>query len=109
MKRADELAREHTERAIAVLAEAMDDPFAETKDRLKAAAELLDRGHGKAAQAIIALPPTRQQARILAAMDDDALMAIVQQPLPRLSQMRRAPVIEGEFTEVAPADDPLLS
>lgn len=112
MKRADVLAREHTEKAIATLAEAMDNPMNETRERISAAKELLDRGHGKAAQAIIALPPTRQQAAMLAGMSDEDLMAIVHQPLPRLAQMRHreSSVIDAEFSAVpSVAADPLLS
>jgi hypothetical protein len=65
----------------------MDDPFAENRDRLRAAESLLDRGHGKASQAIIAVPANRQQAALLAAMSDDELMAILASTkLPRLTQ-----------------------
>ena len=53
-KRADALAREHTEAAIAVLAEVMYEGDAKHADRIKAADSILDRGHGKAQQAIIA-------------------------------------------------------
>jgi hypothetical protein len=84
---ADSLAREHTEKAVEVLAEVMADPFAENKDRIRAAESLLDRGHGKAAQAVIQLPASREQARRLAALSDDELMQIVQNTeLPRLLQ-----------------------
>jgi hypothetical protein len=94
---ADRLAQEHTETAIETLAEVMRDPFAENKDRIKAAESLLDRGHGKAAQAVIQLPASREQARRLAAMSDDDLLTVIQaHELPRLS-----PILEVER-------DPLL-
>jgi cellobiose-specific phosphotransferase system component IIA len=99
-KNADSLAREHTEQAIDVLAEVMADPFAENRERINAANSLLDRGHGKPNQAIIAVPASRQQAALLAAMSDDELMAaITQARLPRLGP------IDAEFAEVP---DPLL-
>lgn len=83
----DNLAREHTEKAVKVMADIMDDPFAENRDRLKAANDILDRGHGKPLVATIALPANRAAAARLAAMSDDELMAAVQSaPLPRLIQ-----------------------
>lgn len=95
---ASELARQHTERAIEVAAEILEN--GEDKDRLKAADMLLDRGHGKAAQAIIAVPASKQQQAMLAAMSDDELMKVLQAArLPRLAP------IEASFTEI----DPLLS
>ena len=100
MKTADSLAREHTEQAINTLAEVMVDPFAENRERLTAANSLLDRGHGKPNQAIIAVPGNRELAALLAQMSNDELAQIVQQSqLPRL-----APAIDASFTEV----DPLL-
>ena len=99
-KNADSLAREHTEQAIDVLAEVMADPFAENRERITAANSLLDRGHGKPNQAIIAVPASRQQAALLAAMSDDDLIAVLNHVrLPRLAP------IEAEFAEVP---DPLL-
>lgn len=100
---ADSLAREHTETAIQTIADVMIDPFAENKDRLNAAKEILDRGHGKPLQAVIQVPANKAAAARLAAMNDEELMAIMNRPLPRLA----AP-IEGEFSEVAQEIDPLL-
>lgn len=100
MKTADSLAREHTEKAIGTIVEVMDDPFAENKDRLKAAETILDRGHGKPSQAIIAVPGNRQLAVLLAGKTDDELMAILNQ-----TQLPRLAPIEAVFTEVP---DPLL-
>lgn len=94
---ASELARKHTERAIEVAAEILEN--GEDKDRLKAADMLLDRGHGKAAQAIIAVPASKQQQAMLAAMSDDELMKVLQHArLPRLAP------IDATYQEI----DPLL-
>jgi hypothetical protein len=88
IRAADTLAREHTDTAIKTLAEVMSDPFAENKDRIKAAESLLDRGHGKPTQAIIALPPSRAQAARLAALSDDELLNVIQHAqLPRLAPL----------------------
>ena len=99
---ASSLAREHTETAVRVLAEVMEDPFAENKDRLKAAESILDRGHGKPAQAIIQLPASRQLARQLAALSDDDLMQVIQShELPRLAT-------QAVVVDVDSEPDPLL-
>lgn len=85
-KRADSLAREHTAEAIAVLHEIMITPFAEHKDRIRAAESLLERGSGKAVSAVIQIPLARRQAQEMATMTDDELMdAIRAEPLPRLA------------------------
>ena len=100
MKTADALARGHTERAVETIAEVMNDPFAENRDRLKAAETILDRGHGKPNQAIIAVPGNRELAALLSKMSNDELAQIVQQ-----SQLPRLAPIDAAFTEVR---DPLL-
>lgn len=83
----DNLAREHTERAVKTIADIMDDPLSEDRDRIAAANSILDRGHGKPNQAIIALPASRQQAALLAALSDDELMQRIQgHELPRLAR-----------------------
>lgn len=98
----DNLAREHTEKAVKVMADIMDDPFAENRDRLKAANDILDRGHGKPLVATIALPANRAAAARLAAMDDSALMAVINaESLPRLFKPE-------EVIETSPEIDPLL-
>ena len=94
MRNADTIAREHTERAIEVIAEIMNDPFAEDRDKIQAADKLLDRGHGKPLTAVIQVPANRAQAAMLAAMsDDDLLKAIQGAALPRLTQ-REFDIIE---------------
>lgn len=96
----DAMAREHTETAVKTLADVMVDPFAENRDRIKAANDLLDRGHGKPLVATIALPANRRQAAQLAAMSDDELMAQIQStPLPRLLE---------QPTTIDNGPDPLL-
>lgn len=109
-KTVDAQAREHDEEAIGILREIMIDPFSEAKDRIRAAESLLDRGHGKAAQAIIAVPAGRRQMQQAAALDDSALMEIIRgEPLPRLVAPEVEPVIEAEFEPIVePYIDPLL-
>lgn len=129
MSRATDLARGHTDAAIQTITEIMGDPFAENKDRLRAAEAILDRGHGKAAQAVIQIPATLQMQRKLATLTNDELLAIVKgSPLPRLAlpQPTEPEPIDAEFTlmhserdretdyedqprfQVDPAHDPLL-
>lgn len=101
----DSLARAHTEEAVRIIREVMTDTFAENRDRLAAAKEMLDRGHGKAVNAVIQVPANRAAAALLAAMDDDALLAIIRNAtLPRL----REPVIDAEYTALPAPRDPLL-
>jgi hypothetical protein len=79
-----ELARGHGPKAIDVLAQEMEDAV-ESRDRIRAAEAMLDRGYGKASQAIIAVPASRRQAQILASMDDESLVAVIEQKqLPRI-------------------------
>lgn len=91
-------ARDHGERAIEVLAEIMDDWAEESQHRIRAAEAILDRGYGKAAQAVVAVPLERAQREAAALLSDDELTDI----------------INGEFEEIpaAPAlthqRDPLL-
>lgn len=121
MADASALARGHTERAVEVIAEIMDHAW-EPKDRLAAARELLDRGHGKPTNTVVAIPLSRSRAAaLLGATDEELLAAVRAQSLPRLRDAEGA--IEATFTEVpAPAsaggasaldallsDDPLLA
>lgn len=101
---ADSLARDYTAEAIGVIADVMRDPLAEFKDRLRAAEMLVERGHGKATQAIIAIPIARRTSEQLAMMSDEELLERIREtPLPRLA----APVEDAEFT-VESDIDPLL-
>jgi hypothetical protein len=82
---ADSLARDHTEEAVGVIHDIMLDPFAENKDRLRAAETLIDRGHGKAVSAVISVPVAKRVAAALATMSDEELLErIREEPLPRL-------------------------
>ena len=74
-KRADQLAREHTEAAINTLVEVMYDGDAKPSDRIKAADSILDRGHGKPVQATIAIPLDKAARDALYDMTDEDLMA----------------------------------
>jgi hypothetical protein len=82
------LAQDHTERAVNVLAEIMDDPFEEAKDRIKAADAILDRGHGKPVAVSIALPSGRRAAQLASYSDDDLIAIIEQHELPRIADQR---------------------
>lgn len=73
---ADTLARLHTAEAIGTLVQVMRDKTAKPRERVDAANSLLDRGHGRAVQATIAVPARQAMANRLASMDDSALLAI---------------------------------
>lgn len=77
---ADSLARIHTAEAMGVLIDAMngDIPGIKPAERLKAATTILERGHGKAVQAVISVPARAAVAAKLAAMSDEALLQIAQ-------------------------------
>jgi HEAT repeat protein len=110
---ADALAREHTESAIAVLAEALEDD--DTKYRIAAANSLLDRGHGKPLTATIQIPTTRAQAMRLAAMTDEEIMAAIKStPLPQLAAAQLSPeeyaaALDGDALLLEADLDPLLA
>lgn len=98
-----ELARGYTERAMKILVDVMEDPFAEDKDKIKAADSVLDRGHGKPTQAVIAVPPAQAVRDAAARLTRAELERIIREaPLPQLRH--ESEPIEGEFEEV----DPLL-
>jgi hypothetical protein len=97
IRSADRLAQDHTEAAIEKLAALMHNAENE-RDQISAANSLLDRGHGKPAQAIISIPASKKQQALLAAMsDEDLLVAIQGTELPRM--LPSAP---------QPEQDPLL-
>ncbi len=96
----DEQARKYSREAIDTFAEIMQDPLAENRDRLRAAENLVDRGHGKPVTPI-ALNTGKRLRDQLADLSEDELYAIVRaEPLPALA----APIHDAEFEEV----DPLL-
>lgn len=96
-----EQAQSYSNEAIKTFAEVMRDPLAENRDRLRAAENLVDRGHGKAVTPIAV--KTQEKLRDqLAELSDDELYAIVHaEPLPSLAGPTATDV---EFEEV----DPLL-
>lgn len=93
---ADSVARAHGLDALAVIHEVMVDKTAKANDRLRAAEMLLDRGYGKPTAAVIQVPAGRALSARLAAMSDDALLALMQK-----SQGEGTPREEG------PAEDPV--
>lgn len=94
----DEMAREHAARAIETLADVMNGGD-EDRDRIRAAEALLDRGYGKAAQAIIQVPASKKQEAILASLTDEQLVAIIEsKQLPRLSAPQPMVTIENSRT-----------
>jgi hypothetical protein len=93
-----ELAREKGEKALGVIEEIMDDYTLEARDRLRAAEAILDRGYGKAAQAVVAIPAERA-ARAAAALYTDA----------ELDNIIEGEIVRREEQEALPAPrDPLL-
>lgn len=79
---ADSLARIHTAEAMGTIVDIMRGDAEGTHQRLalqlKAAETILDRGHGRAVQAVISVPARQAVAAKLAAMSDDALLLIAQ-------------------------------
>lgn len=99
----DELARDSAESAMGVLTGIMEDSLAEDRDRIRAAEAVLDRGYGKAAQAIIQVPASRKQAALLAGMSDEALVAVIEaKVLPRLTPAQ--PMVTVPLDELMPVD-----
>lgn len=82
-----------------ILVDVMEDPFAEDKDKIKAADSVLDRGHGKASQALIVLPHVQQFREAAAKLTRADLERIIREaPLPQLRH--ESELIEAEFEEV---------
>lgn len=107
----DAMARELASKALDTIAQVMDDPLAEHRDRLRAAEQILDRGHGKPLSATIQLPTSRRAALAMAQLSDEELMERINSvPLPRLARGNH----EGETYDATPqpeavASDPLLA
>ncbi len=104
----DALAREYTDDVVETAADIMKDPLMEPRDRLRAAEFLAERGHGKASQAIIALPMTRKLAQQLYAMSNEELLAVIGHDPGQLSAPAQAGSIDAEYTTVDAEHDPLL-
>lgn len=83
-KEISQLAQAKAARAIDVLDDVMENAPRDS-DRIAAANAILDRGYGKPSQAVIQIPPNKRQAALLAAMDDEELIAIIEQKaLPKI-------------------------
>lgn len=74
---AESLARLHTKEAIGAAVEVLRDRSAFPSDRLKAAALILDRGHGKPTSVTVQIPAKKAAAAQLVGMSDADLMAII--------------------------------
>lgn len=98
---ADALARSYGQAAIETLAEIMADETTKKSDRIAAANALLDRGYGKATQAVIALPSKKAVAHQLASMSEDQL----RQTLLEARQRRAALPAPGQV-DSDPAPEP---
>jgi len=91
-------ARDLSDRALDVITDIMEDPSAENRDRLRAAEAIHDRGYGKAAQAIIAVPADRLARQAAALYTDEQLDNIIE-----------GEIVRREEQEALPAPtDPLL-
>lgn len=72
---ADSLARLHTAEAIGTIVDTMRNA-PKASERLKAAEMLIDRGHGRAVQAVISVPARQAVALKLASLGDAELLQI---------------------------------
>lgn len=98
---ADSVARAHGLDALAVIHEVMVDKAAKANDRLRAAEMMLDRGYGKPTAAVIQVPAGRALSARLAAMSDDALLALMQK-----TEGEGTPEGEGPRDSAGPAAVP---
>ena len=99
--RIDQKAQARGEAALDVIDEIMSDPFAEDKDRLAAAREMLDRGHGKPNQAVIMVPLDRQRRQAAALYSDAELSNIIEGEIVKREESE-------QLALPAPEQDPLL-
>ena len=76
-KAVEELCKQHAEDAVAYLANLLQDPDANPKERLVAAGELLDRGYGKAVDRV-AIQQVGQAQGSLKNADMDVLMGVLE-------------------------------
>ena len=104
---ADSLARLHTAEAMGIMVKAMRGEIHDLKPeaRLRAAELILDRGHGRAVQAIISVPARQASAMRLAAMSSSELLRIAARGRGREKggpigcEVKGTP-LEGEFTVI---------
>lgn len=83
-------ARDRAEEALEVIAEIMNDDGERSRDRLRAAEAILDRGYGKAAQAVIAIPADRAARQAAALYSDDELSLIIEGEIVRREEVEQA-------------------
>lgn len=101
---ADRLARAYTTEAISALVDVMRDPLAKGSERVAAANAILDRGHGKATQAVITVPAKGAAAQRLAQLSMDKLMAMIEAQ-GGMELLARRNAIDAEYKELpAPPD-----
>lgn len=98
---ADSVARAHALDALKVIHDVMADPKLKAADRLRAAEMMLDRGYGKPTAAVIQVPAGRALSARLAAMSDDALLALMQK-----TEGEGTPEGEGPRDSAGPAAVP---
>lgn len=75
---ADSLSRLYTAEAIGYAVQLVrgEIPDAKPNERLRAAELLLDRGHGRATQAVVSIPARQAASAALASLSEEALMRI---------------------------------
>lgn len=101
VRTADALARTHTEAAMDTLVELMKDAEKDA-DRIKAATEILDRGHGKPLAATIQLPVSKRTVAQLCALDRDELLRIASQPVDQATLTLQDAEFEEKFSDAEP-------
>jgi hypothetical protein len=86
-----------------------DVPGIKPGERIRAAETILDRGHGKAVQAVISVPSKAKLAAVMSAMSDEALLQIAKRT--GSTPPNEGPNVgdEGEGTIQAGADPNTLS
>lgn len=74
---ADSLSRLYTAESIGLLVQVVrGEVESKTNERIRAAEILLDRGHGRATQAVVSIPARQAVSAALASMSEEALMRI---------------------------------
>jgi len=106
IKSPDTRARELASKAIETLEDVMENAIKDS-DRIKAAETILDRGYGKAAQAVISIPADKQNAALLANLSDEQLVAIIEQKkLPSLAPSQPLITVPASAPAPAPTSTP---
>lgn len=111
-QQADRLARAHTSEAIGLLVQVVRSSGAKDSDRIAAAKELLDRGHGRSTQAVVSLPAKGATAQRLAALTSEKLLERIEamgglEMLHQRMKQPALPVIEGEIVPAGTLPEPI--